>query len=76
MTVVQTKISREEHALLLQRAKQKGTTIKEMLRQIIREYLMRSEADSDDPFFKLEFQGREGEHGSVDHDEILYGVGE
>ncbi len=72
MMVVQTKISREEHTLLLQRAKQKGTTIQDMLREIIREYLLRSEVDSDDPFFKLEFGGQKGERGSLEHDGILY----
>jgi hypothetical protein len=73
MKVVQTTISSEEHALLTARAHEENKTIKELLRQIIKSYLLSEEVDPDDPYFKLKFKGKKGEKASIEHDEILYG---
>ncbi len=76
MKVVRTEVSSEEHALLVQRAKESQKSLKELLRAIIRSYLSSEGVDADNPFFALKFKGEKGERGSVDHDATLYGEGD
>ncbi len=76
MKVVWTVITSEEHALLVQRAKQAGKSLKELLRTITRSYLSSENVDPEDSFFELKFEGEEGERGSVEHDAILYETGD
>ena len=54
------------------RAREVNKTIKELVRNIIRSYLLREQIEPDDSFFKLRFRGERGERGSEEHDRVLY----
>ncbi|MGV9170446.1 MAG: hypothetical protein ACOC38_10970 [Promethearchaeia archaeon] len=73
MKVVQIEISNEEHAILVRRARQAGKSLEEILRSLILSYLSSGNVNPDDSFFDLRFEGKNGEHGSMKHDTILYG---
>ncbi len=72
MKAVKTVLSEEEHALLAARTREANKTIKELVRNIVRSYLLGEQIEPDDPFFKLRFRGERGERGSEEHDRVLY----
>ena len=75
MKVVQTTLSEAEHKLLEEYAKRKSKTIKEVLREAIRERV-EGTLNSDDPIFKGSPASRrtgKKDRGSVEHDRFLYG---
>jgi len=72
MKVVQTVLSDEEHALLAARAREVNKTMKELVRNIIRSYVLGEQIEPDDSFFKLRFKDEHGERGSEEHDRVLY----
>lgn len=74
MKTVQIEISDEVHALLVSRAKQGGKSLEELLRLLIRSYISSANVNPNDTFFELRFEGKNEEHGSVNHDTIVYGT--
>ena len=75
MKIVQTMASPEEHALLVARARQARQNLKDLLKPILRSYLLSEDVKTDDPFFDLKFKGWNGERGSVERNAALYGAG-
>ena len=75
MKVVQTTLTEAEHRLLEEYAKKNSKTIKEVLRQAIRE-TVEEKVNPDDPIFSAppvsKRAGRK-DRGSLEHDKYLYG---
>ncbi len=76
MRIVQTELTETEHYLLEAYVKVHNTTIKEAVRQAIRDLTLRDRVDPDDPVFKI-FPLARGKgklkNLSDDHDRHLYG---
>jgi hypothetical protein len=76
MKVAQTELSETEYRLLLEYAKKKNLTLKEVLREGVRRVVLQDEVHRDDPIFVEEpvakATGRK-ERTSVEHDKYLYG---
>jgi len=74
--VVQTTLSPEEHAILLDYATQYGISIKEAVRRAILKLLKNDTIIEDDPYFKLETKSRiKNEKASQEVDQIIYKTG-
>ncbi len=75
MKVVQTTLTEAEHKLLEEYAKKNSKTIKEVLRQAIRE-TVEADINPEDPIFAAppasKRTGRK-DRGSIEHDKYLYG---
>ncbi len=52
MRIVQTELSETEHALLEAYVKQRGTTIKEAVREAVRRLTLPEKVDPEDPIFR------------------------
>ncbi|MFO7835841.1 MAG: hypothetical protein R6V83_04235 [Candidatus Thorarchaeota archaeon] len=76
MKVVQMEVSPEEHALLVQRTKHADKSLQDLLRSIIRSYLLSENMNPDGSFFGLKFEGKEGKRSSAEDDATLYGTDE
>ena len=76
MRVVQTTLTEEEHKLLEEYARRKSKSIKEVVREAVRN-VVEGEVVSDDPIFsRPPASSKTGKHdaGSVEHDQYLYGA--
>ncbi len=76
MRIVQTELTEPEHALLTSYARGKGKTIKEVVRDLVREFVLSDRVHSGDPVFSEPPVGaRRGvkDVTSVEHDRVLYG---
>ncbi len=78
MRVVQTELSEAEHALLEAYVKARGTTIKEAVREAVRNLALRDEVDPQDPVFRafpLTTKRGKLRNAAEEHDRYLYGSG-
>ena len=76
MKVVQTTLTEEEHKLLEDYARRRSKSIKEVVREAVRN-VVEGKVVHDDPIFsRPPASGKTGKHdaGSVEHDQYLYGV--
>jgi len=74
--VVQTTLSPEEHAILLDYATQNGISIKEAVRIAILTLLKNDTINKDDPYFNLGIKSRiKNEKASQEVDQIIYRAG-
>ncbi len=75
MRVIQTELTEPEHALLARYARDKGKTIKEVVRELVRGLVLSDRVRADDPVFSEPPVGkrRGKESTSTDHDRLLYG---
>jgi len=76
MKVVQTQVSETEYAILEAYAKSHDRTIKEAVREAIRNLTLNDSVDPDDPIFKLfPLTRKKGKHSDASerHDLYLYG---
>ena len=76
MRVIQTELSEPEHALLARYARDKGKTIKEIVRELVRGLVLSDRVRSSDPVFSEPPVGAKRgvrDTTSTDHDKILYG---
>lgn len=74
--VVQTTLSPEEHAILLDYATQHEISIKEAVRRAILNLLKSDTIDENDPYFNLQAKSRiKNEKASQEVDQIIYRTG-
>ncbi len=76
MRVIQTELSEPEHALISRYARDNGKTIKEVMRELVRDLVLSDRVRVSDPIFSQPPVGiRRGvkEAISRDHDKVLYG---
>ena len=74
--VVQTTLSPEEHAILVDYATQHGISIKEAVKRAILNLLKSDTIDEDDPYFGLVVKSRiKDEKASQEVDQIIYKIG-
>ncbi len=75
MKVAQTLLSKSEYDLLAEYARKKGATIKDVLREAVRSFVLSDEVTPEDPLFteppSATKTGRK-ERTSTQHDRILY----
>lgn len=76
MKVAQTELTETEHKLLVEYARKKKLTLKEVLREGALRIALQEEVEEEDPIFTegpvAKATGRK-ERTSEDHDEYLYG---
>ena len=76
MRVIQTELSEPEHSLLARYARDQGKTIKEILRELVRNLVLSDRVRAADPIFSEPPVGvKRGvrDTTSSDHDKVLYG---
>ncbi len=76
MRVIQTELSETEHAMLARYARDKGKTIEEVVRELVRGLVLSDRVHSSDPVFSEPRVGAKRgvrDKTSTDHDKILYG---
>lgn len=74
--VVQTILTPEEHAILVDYATQNGISIKEAVRKAIVSLLKNDTITKEDPYFKLVTKSHiKNEKASQEVDEIIYKIG-
>ncbi len=77
MTVVQTRLPELEYELLRRRARSEHRPIQDVVRQAIREHVLKDTVDPSEPIFRelAHPSGRRGKDRSAQHvDEIVYSV--
>ncbi|MDG6951335.1 MAG: hypothetical protein JRN16_06535 [Nitrososphaerota archaeon] len=76
MKVVQTTLTEEEHKLLEEYARRKSKSIKEVVREAVRN-VVEGRVVPNDPVFSIPPASKrtgKRDNGSVEHDRYLYGV--
>ncbi len=75
MKVAQTQLSKSEYDLLVKYARKRKSTIKDVIREAVRNLILSDEVSPEDPlFFEKPTTSRSGKRKrtSEDHDKILY----
>lgn len=73
MKIVQTRISDAEYNLLKKKTIEKGSTIQDVLREAIKQYVVQESVNPDDPLFSEPVAETGAKDGSVRHNKYLYG---
>ena len=76
MRVIQTELSKHEHALLVRYARENGKTIQEVVRELMRGLVLSDRVRAGDPVFSEPPVGAKRgikDTTSTDHDKVLYG---
>ncbi len=76
MRVIKTELSEPEHAMLARYARDNGKSIKEVVRELVRDLVLSDRVRADDPVFSAPPVGTKRgarDRTSTDHDKVLYG---
>ncbi len=73
MKIVQTKIGDAEYNLLKKKTIEKGSTIQDLLRDAIKQYIVQEVVNPNDPLFSEPVAETGAKDGSIRHNKYLYG---